>query len=550
MTKVTFRDKIEIDYPKETALVDVAKDFSNHFNYPILVGRLNNYIVHLSKTISRKCDVDFYDRSSSVGHRIYSSSLQFILILAVRRLYGKDVDVHIEHSIDRGIYCELHGEDLNEKMADEIEQEMKKVVRENLPFNRVSVSRLDAIQYFNKEGMQDKVDVLKYISNSYVNLYCLDGLYDYFFGELAYSTKDIDDFKLNYIRNNGFVISYPSTKNPECTLDYVHYDKVYDKFLEYTRWGEEVGIVNAANLNHKVSIGEYSEIIRLAEANYASQLTRVSDIIKQKGNDIKIVLIAGPSSSGKTTTARKLEVFLGINGFKTHSISLDNYYKEHDETPINENGEYDFESIKALDLDLFNKQLSKLLDGERVLLPEYNFISGKKEYKNNWLQIKDKDIIIIEGLHALNDELTLSVERRNKFKIYVSPLTQLNIDNHNRISTGDARKLRRMVRDSKFRGYPAANTLKMWDNIKRGEEDYIFPFQNDSDYVVNSALLYEIGVLKVYAEPVLFSVTEDDEAYPEAIRLINFLRNFLPIPSDEVPCDSLLREFIGGSCFK
>ena len=259
--------------------------------------------------------------------------------------------------------------------------------------------------------------------------------------------------------------------------------------------------------------------------------------------------MAGPSSSGKTTTARKLEVYLKARGFKTHSISTDDYFLNRIDTPKKSNGDYDFESLRAVDTDLFNKHLIKLLAGEKVLMPEYNFVLGEREYKGRTLQMGENDIIIIEGLHALNPELTVAIDDSNKFKIYISPLTQLNIDNHNRIHTSDTRRLRRIIRDNKYRGWNAADTLRNWKNILEGEEQYVFPYQNKADIIINSALIYELGVLKTYAEPLLFSVNEDDEVYPEAIRLINFLRNFLPIPSDDVPKESVLREFIGGSCF-
>ena len=425
---------------------------------------------------------------------------------------------------------------------------MFNLVKEDLSFTRVSVARIDAIKYFKKEKQMDKVRVLKYISNSYVTLYRLDDVYDYFFGEMAYSTKDIDDFKLTYINEKGFVLAYPNIYNPECTLDYVHHKLIFDKFLDYTNWGKAIGIETAADLNEVVSRGKYNEIIRLAEAHYESQLAEISEAINEKKDNVKLVLLAGPSSSGKTTTAKKLAVYLQSKGFRTHSISIDDYFYDRKDTPKKENGDYDFESIKAIDMDLFNKQLNKLLEGEKVLLPEYNFVLGKKEYKKHF-QIKEKDIIIIEGLHALNDELTMAIEDKYKYKIYISPLTQLNVDNHNRIHTSDTRRLRRIIRDNKYRGHMAAETLKMWKDIREGEEKYIFPYQDSADIVINTALVYELGILKTYAEPLLFSVPEDDEVYPEALRLINFLRNFLPIPSDEVPRDSILREFIGGSGF-
>ena len=395
----------------------------------------------------------------------------------------------------------------------------------------------------------DKVNVLKYISNSFINLYRLDEEYDYFFGEMAPSTKVVDEFKLTYIKNNGFVLSYPNIYNPECTLDYKHHEVVFEEFLKYTLWGRNIHISNASDLNKIVSMGKYNEVIQLAETHYESQLAKIADIIYERKGEVKFILLSGPSSSGKTTTAKKLSIYLQARGFNTHAISTDDYFLERKDTPKDENGNYDFECLEALDMDLFNKHMSKLLDGERVLLPEFNFITGKKEYKKNYLQLKENDIVIIEGLHAINDILTMSIDKKNKIKIYVSPLTQLNIDNHNRIHTSDTRRLRRIIRDNRTRGYMAADTLKMWSKIREGEEHYIYPYQDECDIVINTALVYELGVLKTYAEPLLFSVPEDDPTYPEALRLINFLRNFLPIPSEEVPRDSVLREFIGGSCF-
>lgn len=549
MVKVKYNDKITKEFPAGTSLNEIKHSFQKYYNYPILVAKVDNHIDSLSKTIERRCNIDFFDRSSIIGNSVYASSVQFILILAIRRLMGKDVDVKIEHSIDKGIYCELHNHKLDKVILSNIEKEMKNIVNEDLSFMRVSVDRLEAMKFFKQEKQMDKYNVLKYISNTYVNLYRLDDVYDYFFTDLANSTGQIDSFKLTYIKDEGFVLSYPNIYNPECTLDYIHHKLVFDRFLDYTVWGQRIGISNAADLNKLVSIGKYNEVIRLAEANFENQLATVSSMINNNRNNIKVVLLAGPSSSGKTTTSKKLAVYLQTYGFRTHSISIDDYFLERKDTPKLKNGEYDFESLRAIDLELFNRQLTKLLDGEKVLLPQYNFILGKKEYKNNWLQIGENDIIVIEGLHALNDELTMAVERKNKFKIYISPLTQLNIDNHSRIHTSDTRRLRRIIRDNKTRGHLAAETLNMWKNVSEGEEKYIFPFQDDADTVINTALVYEIGVLKTYVEPLLFSVEEDDPSYPEAIRLINFLRNFLPIPSDEVPKDSILREFIGGSGF-
>jgi len=369
------------------------------------------------------------------------------------------------------------------------------------------------------------------------------------FSELAESTRDLSDFKLTYIKKNGFVISYPNYENPSFTLDYVHKPLVYKTFKEYSEWGETVGVSNASDLNKIVSLGKANDIIRLSETHYEGQLANISEQIYNNKENIKIVLLAGPSSSGKTTTAKKLGIYLQSKGFKTHYVSIDDYFLEKEETPKDANGEYDFESINSIDLKLFNKHLTKLLKGEKILMPEYNFILGKKEYKKRYIQLAEKDILIIEGLHGLNELLTQSIDRKNKFKIFICPHTQINVDNHNYVHTTDTRKLRRMVRDNKTRGKSSTDTLKMWKKIRNGEMKYIFPFQQDIDAIINSSMAYEIGVLKTYAEPLLFSVDEKDEMYPEAIRLINLLRNFLPIPSDDIPRDSVLREFIGKSGF-
>lgn len=549
LIKVEYRGQVIKEYPENTPLLEVASSFQNQYDYPILIARVNNVIEELSHPLTKKCDIDFYDRSSVFGNTVYSHGVHFLMIVAAKKILGNDIEVIIEHSIDKGVYCEIIGVDINERTIEQISDKMHELVKQNYNFIKLSVSRRDAIQFFKKRKQDDKVNVLKYISNTYVNLYRLDEYYDYFFSEMPYSTNVLDEFKLTYIEKNGFVLSYPSIHKPKNTEEYFHHKMLFDTFLEYTEMGKTVGVSNVADLNGIVSTGHYNDIIQISEAHYNSQLAKVSDIIYNRKNKIKVILLAGPSSSGKTTTARKLEVYLKARGFKTHSISTDDYFYNRTETPKKPNGEYDFESLRAVDTDLFNKHLLKLLEGNKVLLPEYNFILGEREYKKKWLQLGENDIIVVEGLHALNPELTLAIDDENKFKIYISTLTQLNIDNHNRIHTSDTRRLRRIIRDNKYRGYNASDTLKSWKNILEGEEHYVFPYQNSADIIINSALIYELGVLKTYAEPLLFSVSEDDEVYPEAIRLINFLRNFLPIPSDDVPKESVLREFIGGSCF-
>lgn len=547
--KVTFKD-IELEFDEDTTYKEISEHFKDYFKYDILSCSANNDIVDLSDKLKKKCNIDFFDRSSTVGSSIYARSARFILILATRNVLGNKAKLIVHHSQDHGVYCTIEGATINEDIINKIYLEMKEIVKQDYLFIKLSVSRLDAIKYFKSLGKMDKVNVLKYISNTYINLYRINDIYDYFYGRMAYSTSQIDEFKLTYIKDNGFVLSLPDIVTPDRTLDYVHHEKVFNKFKDYTIWGKTLGIEDAADLNKTVSEAKIGELINLAEAYYDSQLAKISDDIYNSKKNIKVVLLAGPSSSGKTTTSKKLDIYLRSKGFMTHPISLDDYFTDIDKRPLDENGNPDFESVKAIDIDLFNKNLTDLLNGKKVNMPNYNFVLGKREYKNNYLTLGDKDIIIVEGLHALNDELTKSIDKDNKYKIYISPLTQLNIDNHSHIHTSDIRKLRRIVRDSKTRGYGAKETLKMWPTIKAGERNNIFKFQDDVDTVVNSALIYEVGVLKTYVEPLLFNVSEEDAEYPEALRLINFLRNFLPIPSDDVPQDSVLREFIGGSCFK
>lgn len=547
--KVNFRDLETKEFLEGTTFYEISHSFQKYFNYPILVAKVDNHLTELNAKLTKKCDIDFYDRSSNTGNSIYACSVQFLMTVALKKLYP-DAEVIIQNSIDKGVYCELENLEISKTELKTLENKMKEIHKEHLIYTKVSVDRLDAITFFKKKKQYDKVKVLKYISNTYVNLYRLDDVYDYYFSDMAYSTDAIDSFKLTYIKKNGFVLSWPNIYNPECTLDYVHRPLIASTFSDYTKWGKTVDISNAADLNEVDSMGKYNDIIRLSETHFESQLSMIAEQIYQRRNNIKFVLLAGPSSSGKTTTAKKLEIYLQSKGLKTHTISVDDYFVNKEDTPVDEFGEYDFESIKAIDLNLFNRHLAKLLDGEKVQIPDYNFVTGKREYNKKYLKLEKDDIVVIEGLHAINDELTMAVDRINKFKIFIGPFTQLNIDNHNRIHTSDTRRLRRIVRDNKTRGYNAADTLRMWKKIREGEEKYIFPYQHDVDAVINSALLYELGVLKTYAEPLLFSVEENDEMYPEAIRLINFLRNFLPIPSDEVPKDSILREFIGGSGFE
>ena len=548
--KVSFRGEKPIEFEEGTTYKEISEHFKDRYVYDILVARVDNTLTDLSETIKNDCNVDFFDRTSSIGNAVYSRSLRYILVLAVKNLFGDKAEVIIGNNIDNGTYFFIQNVKVDDSVVSEIYEEMKKIVEQNHLFTKLSVYRMDAINYFKKKNAMDKVNVLKYISNTYVNLYRINDLYDYFYDRLAYSTKSINDFNLKYIDQGVIAMSIPKALIPDSTSKYIHHEKMFNEYKDYMTWLWQIGVTTAADLNKAVSQAKEVNIINLAEAHYNSQLTRIADEIYDSDKKIKVVLLAGPSSSGKTTTAKKLDIYLRSKGFITHPIELDNYFIPLDKRPLDANGNPDFESIRAIDIDLFNKNLSDLLEGKNVNLPTYNFAIGKREYNNNYLQLGEKDIIIIEGLHALNEELTKSIPKQKKYKIYISPLTQINIDKHSYIDPDVVRKLRRIVRDSKTRALGAKETLRMWTDIEAGEEENILRFQDSADKIINSSLVYEIGVLKTYVEPLLFNVSEEDLEYSEALGLINFLRNFLPIASDDIPLDSVLREFIGGSCFK
>ncbi len=547
--KITYNGSNKKIVPTGTILKQISDNYSSDFDYDILIAKVNNDIMELGDTLTKSCNIEFYDRRSTLGHCVYAASANFILILATRNVLGRNARIIINHSLDNGVFCQIEGTNITRSIVKRIEDEMKRIVDEDYRFEKFSVSRTDAMKYFKIHDQIDKVNVLKYISNTYINLYRLDDLFDYFYGKLAYSTGQINDFKLTYIKGNGLVLSIPTLVNPAYTLDYVHHEKIYQTFANLEMVSNSLGVIHASDLNRVVSNAMTTELILNSEAYYDTQLQKTADDIIKRGG-IRLVLLAGPSSSGKTTTSKKLMTYLKARGMSVVQISVDNYFVDRDKSPIGEDGKYDLESLYAVDLKLFNEHLKALMNGEEIEMPTYNFVTGKREFKGNYVKLNPDDIMVVEGIHCLNDELTQSINKEYKYKIYISPLVNLNIDDHNHIHTTDIRKLRRIVRDSRTRGKGALTTLNMWSSIRKGEENNIYPYQDEADQVINSSLIYEIGVLKTYVEPLLFCVDESEEVYPEALRLINFLRNFLPIPGDSVPIDSVLREFIGGSCFK
>lgn len=545
--KIKYKDNI-FTYPKGITLLEVSKNFKDDYKNDIIIATIDNKLSELNKKLERDCTVEFFDVCSLLGNRIYERGLIFLYIKAVKDVF--DTDVAIKHSIDRGIYTEIVKDiELTDEDIVKLENHMKDLVNKKIPFEKLSVSRLEAIDYYESNKQFDKADALRYISNTYVNLYKLDNVYDYLYGELPIDTSYFKWFALTKVGRNGIVVRFPNIYLNCEIADYKHHDMLFGEFRKHSDWCDRVDLNNISDLNKIISTGNVGNLIYMCEIEQNGRLYDVAKAINANP-DIKLVLIAGPSSSGKTTTSRKLSLYLKSMGLKPHSLSIDDYFLDRDKTPCKPNGEPDFESLDAINLDLFNEHLTKLLNYEEVTLPEYNFIEGKSEFNKKRLKLGEKDILIIEGLHALNEKLTFSVEKNHKYMIYISPLTSINLDNHNRISTSDNRILRRMIRDNRYRGYSAAATLAKWQDVREGEEKYVFPYQDVADTVFNTSLVYELGVLRLYAEPLLFSVKDDDPYYGEAIRLLNLLRNVLPITSDMIPLDSIIREFIGESYFR
>lgn len=549
MPKVTVKGNpdIVLEVPAGTSLYDISKTVQSNYKYPILTATLDNLLTNLSRTINSNSVVEFFDRSSVYGSRIYSRSLEFLVTTCSSLVLGRDNDILVDYTLDNGIYCEVKNQAINLEIVKKIEDKMRELVNQKIPYEFVPVTKLDAMRYFESTGQLDKVENLRYISNSSIKLYKIGNHYDYFFGPIVHNTGQTDLFKLIYLDERSFIISIPRKKRPDEPIRHTHHKKLFEEYRRYQTWSRKVHLNLSSDLNRLGTLGNYYEAITLSETHYNDQLSSIAEDISNKIDKIKIILMSGPSSSGKTTTSKKLKTHLKVRGVTIHEISLDNYFVNREYIPKDENGNYDYANLKALDLELFNNQINDLLNGKEVSLPTYNFAKGKKEFNGKTLKLKNGDLLLIEGIHTLNDELTKYIPRENKYKIFMNPLTPLKIDNHNRVHATDIRKLRRIVRDNNFRGTSAEETMKIWDNVTKEAEENIYPYQDEVDKIINSSLSYEIGVLKIYADPLLFAIKEDSEFYPEAHRLITMLRNFLPISSELVPGDSVLREFIGGS---
>lgn len=539
-------NKKKYQFPKGIVLEEIAKNFQDTCKYPIVLAKIGNAIKELSVPLNKSCEIEFLDLTSREGNRAHIAGLTFVMVYAIRSLYGPNANIYVEHSLDKGIYIEPNFE-LTEAKLNQIKSEMQKVIDSNLSITKLTIDRFEAQRYFESIKDYPKAGVMKYNTNTYVTLYRMGNSYNYFYNMMPTSTGKLKDFDLTYINKKGLVLRFPTAYIKDKIKEYEHHPHMYDVFNEYRAWAKTIQIENSVDLNKMISSGSINDLIRMDETLQSNKLLEVARKISEN-KKIKMVLMAGPSSSGKTTTSRKLSMYLKSFGLKIRTISMDDYFVDSAQTPLGEDGKPDFECLEAVDLKLFDKQIEQLLNGEEVILPTFNFILGVKEYKEK-AKMDKNEILVIEGIHGLDSNILTNIPRENKFKIYLSALTELNIDNHNRISTSDNRLLRRIIRDNRTRGYDVTKTLESWAKVRSGEEKYVFPYQDDADFTFNTGLIYEIGILKTYVEPLLYSVDDQSPQYEEAKRLIDFLRLFLPIPSDAVPQDSILREFIGNSCF-
>lgn len=512
----------------------------------VIAATVNDEIAELSSRITEPSSVSFIRISDKVGGKMYRAGLQFVYIVALKELFGEKADVNIKHSIDKAIYTTVNGK-ITESDVLKIKNKMKEIIDLDISIQRSSTLRKKVIEYFKKNGELEKAKLYSQMSSDYVSLYELMGYYNYFYYFLPSSTGILKIFDLEYIKPNGIVLRHPEGVENKIP-PYTHMMGVFKVFEEYEKRMEKVGVSYASDINELISDGKLSDFIKINEMMQEEELSKIVKSALSKPS-IKMILIGGPSSSGKTTTSKKIALKLREYGKMPFVISLDDYFKEREENPKDENGNYDFETIDAIDIKLFNKQLKDLMEHKFVKMPTFNFITGHKEYKNPEIKLDKNDIIIVEGLHTLNEKLTSVIKRVNKFKIYASPFTPLGMDRHNYISTTDVRLLRRMVRDNSRRGKNADSTLSSWKNMRSSEEKFVFPYQSEADAVFNTALMYELNALRTYAEPLLYSVPLSSENYKEALRMIKFTKNFFCIPDDAIPETSVLREFIGKGYF-
>lgn len=540
---------VEKQYPAGTTFLELAKEYQSEYEDDIVLVTFNNRLKELHKTVKTDGELAFVTTKERAGRKAYRRSVTFLMQRAVHNLSekdGKTVTVRVEHSISQGYYCELKGESPDEDYISRLRQEMMDLVEEKIPIKKKTISTDEAVALFRELGMRDKERLFAYRRSSKVNIYSIGNYEDYFYGYMVPDTGYLKYFELE-LYEGGFVLLFPN-KDTKTASEFVPSHKLFHVLKESAEWGAKLDIATIGALNDAIAQGRIRDVILVSEALMERKIGRMAEDIASMP-DKKFVMIAGPSSSGKTTFSHRLSIQMMAQGLNPHPIALDDYYVNREDTPKHPDGTYNFECLEALDIELFNRDMSALLAGERVELPCYNFRTGKREYKGNYKQLGKNDILVLEGIHGLNDKLSYSLPKSSKLKIYISALTQLNIDEHNSLPTTDGRMIRRMVRDARTRNISAKETIAMWGSVRNGEEQYIFPFQEEADIMFNSALIYELAVLKQYAEPLLFEIDKSCPEYVEAKRLLKFLDYFLPVPSEDIGKNSILREFIGGSIF-
>ena len=528
----------------------IAEEYQNHFTSPIALVTVNGKIRELMKRVDRDCELDFITYEDTIGHKAYVRSAIMLMMKAIKDVVGMEAatNVKVEFTIGPGYYCSFrNGLKMDAQTIERVKDRMGELVDMDMLVTKKAYPTDEAVALFKELGMKDKVSLFRYRRSSSINVYCLGDYYDYFYGYMMPSTGYVKYFDL-FAYEEGMILLLPEKEEPEKLPEFVPRKKLFQTLMASGEWGKEMHIDTVGDLNDQICQGNISDMILVQEALQERRISEIArDIARREG--VKFVMIAGPSSSGKTTFSHRLSIQLRTYGLKPHPIGLDNYYLNHDQTPLDDEGKPDYECLEALDVEQFNKDMTDLLSGKSVQLPTFNFKTGMREYSGKPMQLGEEDILVIEGIHGLNEKMSYALPAESKYKIYISALTALNVDEHNRIPTTDNRLLRRMVRDARTRGASASQTIAMWPSVRRGEEKYIFPFQEEADAMFNSAMLYELAVIKQYAEPLLFSIKKGDPEYHEAKRLLKFLEYFLGVSSEELPSNSLCREFVGGSCF-
>ena len=546
-------NNISKEFPIGSTLLEIYQGLDLDFPYQVVSAKVNNRSEGLNFRVYNNKDVEFLDVRDPSGMRTYVRSLCFILYKAVRELFPQG-KLYVEHPVSKGYFCNLRiGRPIELADVTAIKRRMQEIIAADIPFHRTECHTTEAVRIFSERGMNDKVKLLETSGSLYTYYYMLDDTVDYYYGNLLPSTGFIYLFDLvKYY--DGLLLRIPNKQNPLVLDEMVKQEKMLDIFKEHLRWNHIMGLSNVGDFNLACQKGEATDLIKVAEALQEKKIAQIADEIYRRCQDDsthgRLVLIAGPSSSGKTTFSKRLSIQLMTNGLRPYPISLDDYFVDREKTPLDEHGNYDYESLYALDLKLFNEQLRALLDGEEVELPRFNFTAGKQEFRGEKLRIDKNTVLILEGIHALNPELTPQIPDENKFKIYVSALTTISLDDHNWIPTTDNRLLRRIIRDYNYRGCSARETISRWPSVRAGEDKWIFPYQENADVMFNSALLFEFAVLRYHAEPILNSVPRNCPEYAEAYRLLKFIKYFIPLQDKEIPPTSLLREFLGGSSFK